>query len=144
MTRREKLIKEGKSYCPKCHETKPLDEFGKDIHTAFGVACYCKGCSNKKGKDRYKNNKRKHQDYHRKKEFGVTSEWYDTMFTNQDGKCAICSKLQTPGRQLSVDHCHMSSQVRGLLCDKCNFILGQCGDNIEILESAIQYLKCYR
>ena len=42
---------------------------------------------------------------------------------------------------LSVDHCHVTGNVRGLLCRACNLALGQFEDNIKTLNKAIKYLE---
>lgn len=74
--------------------------------------------------------------------YGITLEDYDNLYNNQEGKCAICSRHQTElKRPLSVDHCHKSGIIRGLLCDNCNMSLGLLKDNIETLQQAIKYLK---
>ena len=76
------------------------------------------------------------------KRYGMTLEQYDSLLTKQNGVCVICQ--QAPfGRRLSVDHCHASKVVRGLLCITCNTMLGHAKDDIARLESAIQYLKSY-
>jgi len=36
---------------------------------------------------------------------------------------------------------YVTGSVRGLLCPNCNNLLGNCLDNIIILEAAIVYLK---
>lgn len=79
---------------------------------------------------------------------GLSSiEDYDRMFKEQNGKCAMCdtSKNNTTRngkiKRFSIDHCHKTKKVRGLLCSFCNSLLGYCKDSIEILESAIVYLK---
>jgi hypothetical protein len=43
--------------------------------------------------------------------------------------------------RLSVDHCHNTGKIRGILCTKCNTGLGSFKDNIELLMNAIKYLK---
>jgi len=42
---------------------------------------------------------------------------------------------------LYVDHCHSSGKVRGLLCHHCNTALGKFQDSVEVLSSAIDYLR---
>ena len=59
------------------------------------------------------------------------------MFAEQEGLCKICSKEAI----LYVDHCHDSEEVRGLLCQQCNTLLGMAKDSTDTLASAIEYLK---
>jgi len=76
------------------------------------------------------------------KVYGLTVDGYNKMFSKQKGCCAICLKHQTDLKEtLHVDHCHETGKIRGLLCFRCNSMLGKCGDNTEILKSAIEYLK---
>lgn len=68
------------------------------------------------------------------------------MFDEQGGLCAICERpertiLRGKVRSLSVDHCHTTGLVRGLLCGPCNLGLGGLEDNIEFLMNAIIYLE---
>ena len=42
---------------------------------------------------------------------------------------------------MMVDHHHASGKVRGLLCCNCNFVIGHCLENKEILRKAISYLE---
>ena len=77
-----------------------------------------------------------------KTKYGITLEDYNQLFNKQEGKCAICNRHQSElKRRLFVDHCHETNEIRGLLCHRCNSILGYCGDDIQILENAIKYLK---
>lgn len=87
-------------------------------------------------------------DHDRKKTYGITRADYDRMLAEQGGACAICKKPETQihkrsgqVRELSVDHCHKSDKIRGLLCGHCNNGLGTFKDSIERLESAIAYLR---
>jgi len=68
------------------------------------------------------------------------------MLFKQDGCCAICGIHHTiihekTGKALHVDHCHTTGKVRGLLCFTCNSAIGKFKDNIDIIQSAIIYLK---
>lgn len=58
---------------------------------------------------------------------------------SQNNKCPICLTEfhSTP----CVDHDHTSGINRGLLCQKCNKILGQFKDDINSLSRAFIYLK---
>ena len=79
-------------------------------------------------------------DYQRKKKYNLSRQDYDTMVKNQNGVCAICHEKCTRHGRLSVDHCHTTNRVRGLLCDRCNRGLGNFKDNIIFLNRAIKYL----
>lgn len=64
------------------------------------------------------------------------------MLKTQGGRCAICpKKVSLDGKALSVDHCHTSGKIRGLLCSECNRGIGYFTDNPELLEAAAAYLK---
>jgi len=43
--------------------------------------------------------------------------------------------------RMAVDHDHITGEVRGLLCKRCNRALGILEDSIELLQRAIQYLQ---
>jgi hypothetical protein len=98
----------------------------------------------------YKKTRLANKDYYvdadLKKLYGVTLDWYNQKLEEQDGVCAICKEPETAvirGKTISmaVDHCHNTGVARGLLCTKCNQGLGMFRDKIDILESAVRYLK---
>ena len=97
-----------------------------------------------------RNNPRKARNSDLKKAYGITLDEYEQMLTDQNGKCAICGgdepavnpTTQKP-RNLAVDHCHKTGKVRGLLCTKCNSIIGHADDDGEILKKAIRYLETF-
>lgn len=73
--------------------------------------------------------------------YGITSSEYDEMLEAQNGVCAICGQdEQVKTRGLSVDHCHTTGKVRGLLCSYCNMGLGLFKDDTEVLINAVKYL----
>lgn len=70
--------------------------------------------------------------------YGITREQYDEKLSNQQGLCAICGEEPS---EFHVDHCHATGKVRGLLCGRCNFMLGHARDSSSNLQNAIAYLE---
>lgn len=68
---------------------------------------------------------------------------YRSLEQKQGGVCAICgcSPCSTKEKRLSVDHCHATGRVRGLLCKTCNWILGQFKESPERFRAAATYLE---
>ena len=78
-----------------------------------------------------------------RKVFGLTTERYNALLSDQGGVCAIC-RLCPAKMRLHVDHCHTTGHIRGLLCRKCNSVLGFMMDNTDLLKAAIEYLESAR
>lgn len=94
----------------------------------------------------YTKNSQKERKRKLKSKFNITLRQYEAMFVAQSGKCAICEQCETAKKNgkdvtLSVDHCHTSGKVRGLLCKACNLAIGSMKDNIKSLQNAISYLS---
>ena len=72
--------------------------------------------------------------------YGITPEEYDALDKAQGGGCAVCRR---PPKKLrhSVDHDHGSGLVRGILCWRCNDLIGKSRDSVELLFRAVEYLK---
>ncbi len=69
-------------------------------------------------------------------------EYYNHRVEIKNLKCDICfNELSGIASKFVVDHCHHNGKIRGLLCRKCNMLLGFVCDDEEILYSAISYLK---
>ena len=102
-------------------------------------------------RDWYYQNKEKAREQqlksYRQRTYGVSQDEYMEMLEEQDYVCAICGKpecLVNPSgetRPLSIDHCHDTGKVRGLLCNRCNILLSRARDSVEILANAIEYLR---
>lgn len=81
------------------------------------------------------------------KKLGTTPEEYSRMLLAQNGVCKICRKPETSltakgaVKMLAVDHNHVTKQVRGLLCHRCNAMLGYAIDNPLILRAGADYLE---
>jgi hypothetical protein len=148
--------------CRVCGVTKPLLGFYAHRSTKDGRANHCSDCAKKnqrewntrnKEKIRENNEKRQADPVRRQrglrqmranwlKNYGLTPESYEGLLQSQGGVCAICGLTgQTwAERNLHVDHDHVTLEVRGLLCGRCNVGLGFFSDNVEMLKKAISYL----
>jgi hypothetical protein len=135
-----------KKFCPRGHSIKT---FGR---TKYGQ---CRKCHGMKTSIYSKNHPRStilNRKSILKLRFHMTIEDYEKLFKKQKGKCAICgSKDSQVKRQkyfcIDRDHkcCPTSKScgkcIRGLLCQRCNSLLGYSYDNINILRNAIKYLR---
>lgn len=84
-------------------------------------------------------NAEKAREAHLKYTYGITTEDYNRILEEQNGKCAVCGKPPKTTR-LAVDHCHKTGKIRGLLCSYCNRrVIGR--HTLEILEAAVRYLR---
>ena len=81
--------------------------------------------------------------------YGITLEEFDAMHEAQEGLCAACGQPEsrrTPSggvAPLHVDHDHETGEVRGLLCQRCNFALGYAQEDPLILRGLIAYLEAH-
>lgn len=75
------------------------------------------------------------------RKFKFSLEQFERLLIAQEGVCAICLKPCITGEMLSVDHCHLTGKVRGLLCRKCNSAIGLLSDSPEMLRKALLYLE---
>lgn len=81
--------------------------------------------------------------------YKLTLEMFNQFWDFQKGKCAGCeSQFSHPTRKdmifgfrPEVDHDHKTGKVRGLLCRKCNDLLGKIKDNQELLQALDRYLQ---
>ena len=74
-----------------------------------------------------------------RQKYGLTPDDYRDMVVGQAGRCLICARV--PSEDLVIDHNHATGKVRGLLCQKCNRMLGHAADRPAIFRAAIRYLE---
>jgi len=139
--------------CTKCGKEKTINNFTESKSTKDRLRNWCKGCFSLYDKERYETAPRP---YNKGKALvrywpGSTSEQafdnYSNLLELQGGLCAICGKAESAKdkfnkiKTLNVDHNHITGEVRGLLCEKCNKGLGFFDDDIVKLNVVIAYLK---
>ncbi len=90
--------------------------------------------------ERHKNYKSKKAEWNKsdvyydsyfKRKFGITLDIFNRMLSDQNGFCANlgCNREISLHRtkdktKAVVDHCHRTGNVRGLMCVRCNSLLG--------------------
>ena len=143
--------------CTKCGLTKPLEDFYKNISKSTGYEAACKVCHGKQVRENilkdheaykayhreyYQKNKEKHRKNFLKATYGIDSVHWQNLFDSQEGCCAACGIHQSSLRRtLDTDHDHDTGEVRGLLCSRCNRLIGQAEEDIILLKSIIRYLE---
>ena len=76
-----------------------------------------------------------------KARFGLSVEEYDRLYERQGEGCAGCGRPADQKRRLAVDHDHKTRKVRGLLCFRCNTIVGKAGEDPGVLQALAGYLR---
>ena len=145
-------ISVGGKFCITCKSVKHPDEFHKPNKKQCNRRC--KDCACRIKRERYlrRGYSEKSKEYGRRRrlrnpmedrfrEYGMTLEKYNQMLENQQGKCAICGGGREKQKySFSVDHCHATGKIRGILCSNCNAGLGFFKDNPQSLTNALTYL----
>jgi len=154
--------------CSKCGEHKPSSEFYQR-NTGSSLHSVCKQCERDIARDWYYRNrdaaKKKYRDWRKQnadkiaeyrkrnraksyrqecsRKYGVAATWIDEQLVHQSGCCAICgSRFEWGKKQLCphVDHNHKTGEVRALLCNRCNSVIGLTGESVTILKAMEEYL----
>lgn len=101
-------------------------------------------CRNCWGRPRRKT--RAYKDSYLQKTYGISLETFDAMLVKQENHCAICHRDialfgDNGTNRAMVDHDHATSEVRGLLCSKCNSAIGMLDESPGNLDQAQAYLQ---
>jgi hypothetical protein len=97
------------------------------------------------------------RDQYYERTYGVSIAELEHLLMAQESRCAIClthwkecpapkaSRYETVFVQhLYVDHDHVTGDVRELLCNNCNAAIAFLKGDLEILNSAITYLRKHK
>lgn len=138
------LIIDSGRECSECGQFKSWSEFHKRRDLSSGHTSHCKSCRKERTRRDMENGTIRDRELQRK--YGIDLNVYQEMVEGQGDTCAICGTTEKGSargrvRYWSVDHDHTTGEIRKLLCQKCNTILGLANDDPLLLEKAIVYLK---
>ncbi len=123
--RKGTLLSNDKKKCCRCLQLLPACNFGHSGRTKDKLAPHCEDCC---------------KDMALRRNFGISLEEYKEKLVLQNGGCFICGQKPRK-RQLAVDHNHATGQVRSLLCNLCNRLVGCAREQPEILRRAATYIE---
>ena len=121
-----------KKICNVCHKLKKTKEFAKNqdaINNRSVRRPSCKDCRIKM------------------EGAGVSRtdriKWLKEKPVNEPFVCPICKKRTIAGvtSKVVLEHDHRTGKPGGWICDSCNTGLGRFKDDVELLKSAIEFLK---
>jgi hypothetical protein len=128
--------------CTQCGILKPLTDFYKRKNRPSGHVSECKSCIIARNRARYEGSREEINDKRAAKVYGLTYEEVVEMRESSNGICQCCNR---PGlhhhKRLVIDHDHSTGKVRGLICSRCNSILGFAQDDLQTLKNLIAYLE---
>ena len=73
---------------------------------------------------------------HRARRYGIGKVQWDALVEKQGGTCVLCD-----GKPSVVDHDHGHGGVRGILCHRCNSMLGALDESVEWRRRADRYRR---
>lgn len=121
-----------KKICNVCHKLKKTTEFAKNQNAKNNRSVRrpsCKDCRIKM------------------EGVGVPREdklkWFRDKPVNEPFECPVCKKRTIAGitSKVVLEHNHRTGKAGGWICDSCNTGLGRFKDDVELLKSAIGFLK---
>lgn len=142
----------GGKTCPHCKQYKAAEDYTvvKKGPRKGHLVSWCKVCR----AEATKNTKQRDPSTYRRIEwpsklrriYGIEPEDYYNLLAAQGGGCAICGTKMPKNKRtevFSIDHCHQTGVVRGLLCTPCNRGLGLFEDDSDRLRLAANYIENY-
>jgi hypothetical protein len=137
--------------CRRCGQTKPRSDFYLSVgRGGDGRRAYCKKCDSALSMAYFKEHpdaarRSRRNAWWRKWGAKVDHEWYDEMLSAQEWCCASCgdSLLEMRPQQVHVDHDHLTGEGRGVLCGRCNIMMGMALDSVHRLLLGADYLASF-
>lgn len=143
----------GSKWCGRCSTAKVLADF----YVSSGKAtAYCRVCTRTDNtararargvRERPSRTPQSARRWYLRTNYGLTLEDYNALMDAQKGRCPVCAEELSSTRP-AVDHDHRCCPgskscgicVRGILCTRCNLLLGKAKERRDVLVGAIAYL----
>ena len=157
----------GARVCTGCLAEKALDEYSFASRGKEKRSSRCKSCESvyrknyfaknseiiaQKAQERRDSDRDGYRDYHRSRyvpekgrrnhllgTYGIEPADYETLAAIQGDVCAVCKKK--PEKFLCVDRDHVTGDIRGLLCKRCNQAAGLLKDSADAARALAAYLE---
>lgn len=110
--------------CAKCGDTKPPSEFSVYRAANDGLGRYCRECDSTVSRSR---------------RYGIPEDRVRLMAKRI--ACEACGNTFSSTRHQHFDHRHSDGAVRGVLCFRCNGIVGDSLENPSVLRAVARYLE---
>jgi hypothetical protein len=79
------------------------------------------------------------RDYRLQARYGISLDDYNRLRSVQNNRCLLCSRVFE--KSPDVDHDHKTGRIRGLLCRKCNTLIGLLENQNVSLSRLHRFLK---
>lgn len=112
--------------CSVCGKNLPASKYHRNRAVSTTLAPACKDCNRRQT---------------RSVKYRLNDDWLRRI--DETTQCEICD-APVEGQSKHLDHDHITGKPRGVLCAKCNPMLGLARDNPAILFRACRYLSSFR
>lgn len=127
--------------CKRCGKT--FQALLIKVRQGGGIFC-SKNCYQQYRREHKKEEKYLNCIYQKKNKYGLLKEEYEKLLKETKNICCICGNFFSEKNKPCVDHNHETKKVRGIICSKCNTLIGFANEDIKILQNAIKYLKRHK
>lgn len=135
----------GRKQCARCLEWREVESYGPHPNSMDGLRAECAHCRSKA----YQRDRVRILSRAKEIRFNLKPGQAEDMLEAQGNRCGVC-RTDAPGTKgWVIDHDHACCPepgrscgkcVRAILCGRCNLVLGQADDDVEVLARMIDYL----